>query len=487
MCYPKTFNSSLSRSILLILTLGFAQSVFAKPNVIVILTDDQGYADVGYQNFEASSDVLTPNLDKLAASGIRFSNGYAPFSTCGPSRASLLTGRSASRFGVEENSTYPPESEILVARALKSQGYVSGAFGKWHLGEKLGQLPMDRGFDYYYGDIGANKDYFMKRLKDPPSWMNGSESPREYGRYVTDAYTDEAVQFIKKNKEKPFFIYLAYNAPHSPFRTYEDLVKRVVDARPQWKPVYERMKNEGKFPAYDFGKFSGENLDQEILRLCYISMLLAADDGVGKVIGTLEEEGLREDTLIFYMSDNGAALARPNDLGGVNLPLRHGKGTVYDGGCRIPYVMSWPGTLPAGLKSELMVSSMDAFATAVELAGGNVPTDRVIDGVNLIPFLTGEKKGPAHESLFFRRKGRNAWSIRSGDFKWVWSPSRPKSEKEDAFYGPELNPEGGLYDVQNRISEDEDLSSQFPEKKRQIMDLFKSLTAGLPDPMEPEE
>jgi len=454
-----------------------------QPNVIVVLTDDQGYADAGFQGFPASKDVLTPNLDRLAASGTVFHNGYVAFSTCGPSRASLLTGRSASRFGIEENDIPVPTSEISIARALEPLGYATGAFGKWHLGEGKGETPTGRGFDYYWGDIPAPKDYFMKRLVDPPCWKDGSEGPRGYGRYVTDAYTDEAVQFIKRNKDKPFFAYVAYNAPHSPFRVYEDLVKRVVDARPKWKPVYERMKSQGKFPAYDFGPFKGADKDEEILRLCYLGMLLAADDGVGKILQTLENEGLRDKTLIFYMSDNGAALSRPNDLGGVNLPLRSGKGSVYDGGCRVPYVMSWPGTIPAGKTSELMVSSMDIFSTAVELAGGTVPSDRIIDGVNLIPYITGVQTGPAHEYLFFRRKGRNAWSIRSGDYKWVWNPAKRKSRDiGDPFLGPESNPEGGFYDIQNHLSEDVDLSSQFPERKEELISLYKTLAGDLPEP-----
>ncbi len=472
--------------ITLVGVLSVSAAVFAaesRPNVLVILTDDQGYADAGFQGFPASKEVLTPNLDKLAASGIVFHNGYTAFSTCGPSRASLLTGRSASRFGVEENDVHPPTDEILIPHLLKPQGYISAAFGKWHLGTGKGETPLERGFDYYYGDIPAQKDYFMKRLNDPPSWENGTEKPRAYGRYVTDAYTDEAVQFIKRNKDKPFFAYVAYNAPHSPFRTYESLVKRVVEQRPRWRPVYERMKAQGKFPAYDFGKFKGNDLDMEILRLCYISMLLAVDDGVEKIIQTLEAEGLRENTLIFYMSDNGAALARPNDLGGVNIPLRSGKGSVYDGGCRVPYVMSWPGTIAAGKTSELMVSNMDIFATAVELARGTVPSARVIDSVNLMPYITGGKTGPVHDQLIFRRKGRNAWSIRSGDYKWVWNPGKKKDQHiDDPFLGPEKNPTGGLYDVQHRISEDEDLSNQYPEKKKELMKLFEKVTEDLPEP-----
>jgi hypothetical protein len=166
--------------ITLVGVLSVSAAVFAaesRPNVLVILTDDQGYADAGFQGFPASKEVLTPNLDKLAASGIVFHNGYTAFSTCGPSRASLLTGRSASRFGVEENDVHPPTDEILIPHLLKPQGYISAAFGKWHLGTGKGETPLERGFDYYYGDIPAQKDYFMKRLNDPPSWENGTEKP----------------------------------------------------------------------------------------------------------------------------------------------------------------------------------------------------------------------------------------------------------------------------------------------------------------------
>lgn len=453
-----------------------------QPNVIVIITDDQGYADVGFQGLPASKQVVTPNLDKLAASGVSFRNGYVAFSTCGPSRASLMTGRSASRFGVEENEVSPPTSEVFIPRVLGPLGYASAAFGKWHLGESGGEMPTDRGFDYYWGDIPAQKDYFMKRLDDPPSWKSGTQKPRTYGRYVTDAYTDEAVEFIKQNRDKPFFAYVAYNAPHSPFRTYEALVQRVVEQRPEWRPVYERMKEQGKFPAYDFGNFKGEHLDQEILRLCYVSMLLAADDGVGKIVQALDDLNLRGNTLIFYLSDNGAALARPNDLGGVNLPLRSGKGSVYDGGVRVPFVMSWPGKLPAGRTSDLVVSSMDIFATTVALAGGRVPQDRAIDGVNLMPYVTGDKPGPAHDYLFFRRQGRNAWSIRAGDYKWVWNPGKKKDQNiDDPFLGPERSPDGGLYDIADRVSEDVDLSTSMADKKRDLMKLYESVAKDLPD------
>ncbi|WP_027138661.1 sulfatase-like hydrolase/transferase [Gaetbulibacter saemankumensis] len=455
-----------------------AQNSREKPNVVVIITDDQGYADVGFQNLPASTQVLTPNLDRLAKSGVIFKNGYVAFSTCSPSRASLLTGRSSSRFGVEDNDRYIDSTELIIPRAIASEGYISGAFGKWHIGREPGTTPLDRGFDYYYGDLIKNKDYFMRVVPDPPCWLNGKRSPGENGRYITDAYTDEAITFIEKNKNEAFFAYIAYNAPHSPFLTTRQLVERVVSERPEWAPIYERMKKETKKwngNRYSFGKFLIKDLDPDILRLCYISMLLAADDGVGKILDTLEKNNLRENTLIFYLSDNGAALARPNDLGGVNLPLRNGKGSVYDGGIRVPFVMSWPGVLKPAINNELIVSSMDIFSTTIALSGAQTPDDRIIDGVNIIPYLTGKKKGQAHSSLFFRRADRNFWSIRQGNYKWVY-----KDKKN--MKSPKPN-KGELYDIQNDISESRDLSQKLNSKRDELSKLYKQLTKDLPKPL----
>ena len=460
----------------------FAQISFnpahKKPNIIVIILDDQGYADVGFQQLPASSQVLTPNINKLSESGITFTNAYVSSSTCGPSRASLLTGRSSSRFGVEENGTMgPPVSEIIIPRAINNLGYKTAAIGKWHLGEEIqGMLPKDRGFDYYWGDIGYNKDYLMNRIPQPPVWASSPRSANE--AYLPNAYTDEAVAFIERSKEQPFFLYLAHNAPHSPFRTTRELLERVVAERPEWEPVYDRMNletNKWKGDKYDFGKFKGTDLDQEIIRLTYISMLLSADDSVGKIVETLEKNNLRENTLIFYLSDNGAALARPNDLGGVNLPLRSGKGSVYDGGVRVPFVMSWPGTLKDGIKSDMMISSLDIFSTTVELARGTVPNDRVIDGVNLIPYLTGTKDGEPHKALFFRRKDRGFWAIRSGDYKWVFSKSKKANAREPK--------EGGLYEVGVDWTEANDLSADSPEIRKNLTKMFEQLTKDLPEPL----
>ncbi|WP_047245465.1 sulfatase-like hydrolase/transferase [Maribacter thermophilus] len=489
------------------------KTVKQPPNIIVILTDDQGYADFSFHDpkeFPASVDVLTPNLEKLAQTGIYFRNGYVASATCGPSRSSILTGRSSSRFEMEDNinlpngDTGPPLSEIFIPKIIKQKKYISGAFGKWHLGgSDLAMFPIERGFDYYWGEDylngnEVNRDYhgyyrelFMgKGIKNPPSWTSGEFAVPEYGKYLTDAVTDETLSFIKRNKNNPFFAYVAYHAPHSPFQTKESLIKRIVKHEPKYQAAYERMKLEtdkweksGNDRNYDFKKFKGLNLDQEALRLVYLSMLLSVDDGVGKIVSLLEDENLLENTLIFYLSDNGAALARPNDLGGVNLPLREGKGTVYDGGVRVPFVMNWKGTLPAGEVSDLMVSSMDIFTTTVELAGATVPTDRVIDGVNLIPYLIGDKKGQtAHEYLFFRRYDRNIYSIRSGDEKLVRNINVIENENGKINKNKYPHLEGSLYDIENDITELNDISEKDPKRKSILQELYNKNVKILPPP-----
>jgi arylsulfatase A-like enzyme len=456
------------------MTMAQAMQSHEKPNVIVILTDDQGYADVGYQRFHASREVVTPNLNELARTGMIFQNGYVASSTCSPSRSSLITGRTSSRFGVEDNfsSSGPPPDEILIPAVITEHDYVCGAFGKWHLGTLEGMGPKERGFDYYWGGSGGSGDYFFSRNPQPPCWDPPKSSDEAY---MTDATTDEAIAFIERNTDQPFFAYVAYNAPHSPFQTKRHLVERVVEERPQFAGAYERMKMEtDKWEGenYNYGRFKGLDLDMNILRLVYISMLMSVDDGVGKIVETLKKLDIRENTLIFYLSDNGGALSRPNDLGSVNLPLRSGKGSVYDGGVRVPYVMNWPGVIKPSWNSDLIVSSMDIFATTIELAGGEIPKDRIIDGVNLIPYITGEKQGQAHEYLFFRRKDRNFWSIRRGDMKWVYNEKDKNAEPEG----------GGLYNIQLNVSEYIDLSSKFPEEKEELEGLFYRVTNDLPEP-----
>ncbi|VGO12994.1 Arylsulfatase [Pontiella desulfatans] len=449
----------------------------AKPNVIVLLADDLGYADVGFQNYEASADVYTPNIDKLAQSGIIFKNGYVPVATCGPSRGSLLTGRNSARWGQEDNGNLPgnsgpPEREILVPRALPND-YVTAMFGKWHIGKRQGKLdlsPKGRGFDEEWA---AAASYFSS-----PEWIASAykNSPIPEEPYFDPAIGNLSADFIAQNKDKPFFLYAGFKAPHSPFETWESYLLRVVEARPQWKEVFERLKKRPDYQnKYSFEKITLET-DKEILRLIYTAMILGMDDAVGHIVQTLEEHNLRENTLIFFLADNGGSLCggpehpnRPIDLGAINKPLRSGKGSIFDGGVRVPYVMSWPGVLPGNTVDEkTIVSSMDIFTTTVNLAGAQVPQDRIIDGVNLMPYLTGEKSGQPHSHLLFRRTDRDAYAIRAGDFKHTFDKRNKVNE---------------LYDIQNNIAEDEGLSKKHPEKFKYMKELYEKEAADFPDPI----
>ncbi|MBK1876097.1 sulfatase-like hydrolase/transferase [Pelagicoccus mobilis] len=443
-----------------------------RPNVIVIMADDLGWSDIGIQNEEATKDVLTPHIDNLFNEGLRFSNGYVASSTCGPSRASYLTGRTSSRFAMEDNNEYcVPASEVMLQEVLGSVGYTTGLMGKWHLGDRPEQQPQARGFDEFVGFLGGAQDYYKGSLID-----NGEKIELE--EYITDLIANEAVDFIERNHEDPFFLYVAFNAPHSPMQATQPLIERVVAHQPRFTEAYEKIKateGENALPNYSLEPYRGKDVDVDVMRLVYSAMVAGLDDGVGKIVNAVEEAGVRENTLIVFLADNGGALAlgrgRVNDFGAVNLPLRQGKGTVFDGGLRVVFGASWPGVIPQGGDYDGIVNSTDIFTTAVTLAGADLPGDRIIDGVDLMPYLTGRKDGNPHDHFFFRRFDRNSWSIRSGDFKWI----------RDNFSG--MPPEGELY----RLSDDEgeliDVSNQYPEKKKELVELYRKLTKDLPDPI----
>ena len=439
-----------------------------KPNVIIIMADDLGWADIGIQNEAATADVATPHIDKLIRSGLRFTNGYVANATCGPSRASMMTGRTSSRFRMEDNNDLGvPSREILVPQILKRAGYTSGIIGKWHLGHEPEQMPLEKGFDEFYGFPGGNHHYFSKPL------ISGTEEVTFEG-YLTDVLADKAGEFIQRNQEGPFFLYAAFNAPHSPMMATQTYLGRVVRHQPRFESAYEKIKKikgRNALPNFIMSDFRSPDADPEVMRLTYCAMVAGLDDGVGKIMAAVDQAGIRESTLVVFLSDNGAALARPTDFGGVNLPLRNGKGTIWDGGVRVVFGASWPGTIPAGGDYDGIVNATDLFTTTVELAGETVPDDRVIDGVNLIPYLTGEKKGNPHEHFFFRRHDRGSWSFRSGDFKWV-------SDRK-----ANMQPGGALYKISDDESESTDVSAHYPEKKAEMMMLYEELTKGLPEPL----
>ena len=371
------------------------------PNLVVIMTDDQGYADVG---FNGCKDIPTPNIDKIAGEGIRFTNGYVTYSVCGPSRAGFITGRYQQRFGFERNPQYQPGdpnmgvplSEETIADVVKKAGYKSGIVGKWHLGAHPDLHPLSRGFDFFYGHLGGGHNYFpeMLTIKDsyaaddePDSyrtWILRNHEPVEPRKYLTDEFSDAAVEFIESNKDGPFFLFLSYNAPHTPMQATEEYLARFPDI-------------------------------QDKTRRTYAAMVSAVDDGVGRVLGKLEELGLDENTLLFFLSDNGGS---PKNAS-VNTPLRGHKSDVWEGGYRVPFALQWKGKLPAGIDYDNPVSSLDILATIAGLANVAVAPERPLDGVNLVPYLTGEKEGAPHDLILLRKWDQKRYAVRKGDYKLI--------------------------------------------------------------------
>lgn len=403
------------------------KEITAKPNIIIFLADDMGYGDAG---FTGAKDILTPNLDKLAAGGVVFKQGYANHPFCGPSRAALLSGRYPYRFGFETNPAYDPANplmgisptEKLFPARLQEAGYTTAAIGKWHLGASEPFHPNKRGFDYFYGFLGGGHDYFKIDLTEPV-WeaykqaLVRNNKPAEFEGYLTTALSRDAANFVEKNKEKPFFMYVAYNAPHMPLQA----------------------------PAEDIARYA-HITDKK--RRVYAAMVDVMDRGIGEVIASLKKNNIYDNTLIFFLSDNGG----PLDNGSTNTPFRGRKGDFYDGGVHVPFIASWPAKIAAGTIVNNPVHSLDIARTAVEVASGNALTSPAMEGVDLMPFILGKKKEVPHESLFWRGGNGNNWSILSSDgTKYL-----KQGKNTEMFFLPK------------DIAETSDISSQNAEKGKKL-------------------
>ncbi len=393
-----------------------------KPNILFIVGDDMGYADVG---FHGCKDIPTPNLDALAASGVRFTNGYVSGPYCSPTRAGLVTGRYQTRFGHEFNPSGKdglPLTEITVADRLKAAGYVTGLVGKWHLGTEPAMHPQKRGFDEFYGFLGGAHSYF-----DAGGILRNTEPVKEMD-YTTDAFGREAVAFIERHKNKSWFLYLSFNAVHTPMHATE-----------------ERL---AKFPGIP---------DKE--RRTYAAMTLAMDEAVGVVRKKLASLGLGQKTFILFISDNGGPTMPGVTINGSrNDPLRGSKRTTLEGGIRVPFLIAWPGHLKPGVYDQLVIQ-LDATATALAIAGAKA--DKV-EGVNLLPFLTGEKSGTPHDALCWRFGQQMA--IRAGDYKLV----RYDSNADTRTGARQPVTAVKLYNLANDIGESKDLAMVHPDKVKEL-------------------
>lgn len=470
MCCLATFSAA-----------GYSQTIVeSRPNIVLLVADDLGYGETGCQG---NSQIPTPHIDSLAARGVRFTNGYVTAAFCSASRAGLLTGRYQNRFGYEFNpigaknedplAGLPPQQKTL-ADHLQVAGYTTGLIGKWHLGGTAKYHPQRRGFDEFFGFLHEGH-YFvpppyhgvttMLRRKALPNGLMGrwqsrdektvysthmgsmepdydannpvlrSGQPVKETEYLTDALTREAVGFVDRNADRPFFLYLAYNAVHSPLQGAD--------------------KNMQKFAHID-----------DIHRRIFAAMLSNMDDSVGEVIGSLDGNGIRDNTLIFFLSDNGGPT---RELTSSNAPLRGEKGSMYEGGIRVPFLMSWPGHVPEGAEYAKPVISLDMFPTITAAAGLKPAVNRESDGVNLLPHLNDETGELPHETLWWRT-GRKA-ALRYGDWKLVNNPSRRAPDKWE------------LYDLSTDIGEQNDLANSAPETLADLIQRWGVLNSEMMDPI----
>lgn len=366
-----------------------------RPNIVLIVLDDLGYNDLGFQGLR---DAQTPNIDKIADRGVQFTQAYVTCPVCSPSRAGLLTGRYQQRFGHEFNpgpeghAAGLPTTIPILSEVLKPAGYRTIAVGKWHLGSESSKRPNQRGFDEFFGFLAGNHNYYNWASKNGDrNSIRRNDTIVTGSKYLTTAFGDEASTYIDDclgdSSRSPFFLYLAFNAVHTPMQAPKEKTP-------------ERKPNEPK---------------DEYRRRVYLEMLKSADEAIGKVQATIDKHKVSTNTLFLLINDNGGATyANSAD----NSPLRGYKGTLWEGGIRVPFVVQWDGQLPAGTTYTKPVSSLDIFPTVLAAAGIDGPKNLELDGVNLIPYLSGENSSAPHTQLFWRWGNHNR-AIRSGDWKLV--------------------------------------------------------------------
>jgi arylsulfatase A-like enzyme len=438
----------------LLLCLAISAPAIERPNIVLIFSDDQGVNAVGCYG----SEIRTPNIDRIAREGIRFSQWYSASSICTPSRFGLLTGRNPSRsqhqllsalmfMADEHRETGIQSHETTVAEKLQEAGYQTTLIGKWHLGHgKKELLPTRHGFETFIGHTGGCIDYFTMTYGRIPDWYHQEKHVTEWG-YSTELITDEAVRFLNQRRgtKQPFFLYLPYNAPHF---------------GKGWSPKDNAPVNIMQARAADLQRATG--IDDK-LRREFAAMVMALDDGVGRVMQALRENDLERDTLLIFLTDHGGD---PN-YGGSNLPLRGTKATLFEGGLRVPCVMRWPGRIRPGTTTDSLCWSIDLFPTFCKLAG--VPTEGLpLDGRDLAPVLLRGDSWP--DRTFFWETGthtelqRGSWAaLREGDWKFVRSP------KEGEF----------LFNLKTDPNEQEDLSGSNPDRFRQLRNRTSRLAKEL--------
>ena len=426
------------------------------PNIIVIISDDQGYADVG---FHGSKEIFTPNIDRIANNGVFFTEGYVSYAVCSPSRAGLITGRYQNRFGYTRNILLAPKDSLMglplteqtLPEVLNNVNYKTKAIGKWHLGAHESLVPEKRGFDEFFGFLIGGHRYFpddltLNDLTEARRQMDGyitriydNGKRIDTKKYLTEELSDNAVKFIDDNSDNPFFMYLSYNAPHTPLQaTQRDLERN-------------------------------SHIDIE-KRRTYAAMVSSMDDGIGLILDKLEEKNISDNTIVIFFSDNGGVeWYNFSDNG----PLRGIKGDFFEGGIRVPFAMQWPKKIRAGIKYDKPIIALDIFATVASAAKAEKYIKNKIDGVNLLPYLNGDKNESPHEYLYWKNPDKDIDVVRDERYKYL----RIKKEEYVFDLKNDMSEESNIIDSSKPIYDR--LKSKFKEWEKDMIDpIFMDLGMG---------
>jgi arylsulfatase A-like enzyme len=443
----------------------FSHAADRPPNIVLIVSDDQGYNDLGLTNPE----VLTPALDRLAKEGVRLTSFYVAWPACTPSRGALLTGRYPQRNGIydmirneapdyghkysaaEYEVTFEriggmDTRESLIPAGHKQAGYTSGIYGKWDLGTLKRYLPKQRGFDDFYGFVNTGIDYFTHERYGVPSMVEGNEpTTKDKGKYCTDLFRDHAVAFLKANRDKPFFLYLPFNAPHNA-SNLDPVIRSSAQGTDEFKKKFPDLKDDTQ-PGKSYGKDAIVATPSK-RKLEYLSALAAMDAAIGKVLDTLDELNLAENTLVLFFSDNGGAGQASNGK------LRGRKTTMFEGGIRVLALARYPKVITPGTANDEFLTTLEVFPTFTKLAGVANPKDVVLDGFDMLPVLKGAEKSQRRD-MFWQRQDDSA--ARVGDWKWI-----RQGEKEM------------LFNLAADREEKTDLARTEPQKRAELRDRFNA-------------
>lgn len=428
-----------------------------QPNILLIVSDDQGYPDLGCIG---SKPVKTPALDRLAAEGVRATNFYVTWPACTPSRGSILTGRYPQRNGLYDmvrndlvnfGHRYSPEEyavspemtlgldprELTIGDMLRRAGYACGVVGKWDMGQAKRYLPLQRGFDFFYGHGNNGIDYYTHERYGVPSMFEGNaRTERDRGTYATELFKREALRFIKASADKPWFLYLCFNAPHG--------ASSFASGDPE--PGARKASVGVQVPDSYAEPYRAIGIPDRLAR--YYGSLTCMDEAIGEIHSAIRAQGAKKETLIIFLADNGGS------GNGGNAPLRGSKSTMWEGGLRVPFVAHWPGVLPAGVVSDEFLTALEIFPTLLQAAGGSAPKELVLDGFDALPILEGSERSPRKE-MYWQRRGDRA--ARVGDWKWVQSAKG-----------------GGLFDLSKDVGEQNDLSAQRPDQLAAVRSRFEA-------------